>query len=87
MFASTVPFLLVFVPNFLDNLNNDTISRLLGLFPDMLLQIYQKLRYFYVYDLGFTVKGALDILPALYIVLTAALVPLMYCQFRKRQIK
>ena len=87
VFASTVPFLLVFVPNFLDNLNNDTISRLLGLFPDMLLQIYQKLRYFYVYDLGFTVKGALDILPALYIVLTAALVPLMYYQFRKRQLK
>ena len=41
VFASSVPFLLVFVPNFLDNLNNDTISKLLGLFPDKLLEVYQ----------------------------------------------
>lgn len=85
VFASSVPFLLVFVPNFLDNLNNDTISKLLGLFPDRLLEVYQALRYFYVYDFGFTVKGALEILPVLYILLTALLVPLMYRQFRKRQ--
>lgn len=85
MFSSTVPFLLVFLPNFLDNLNNDTISKLLGLFPDKLLQVYQALRYFYVYDLGFAVKGALELLPVLYALLCAALVPLMYRQFRKRQ--
>lgn len=87
VFASSVPFLLVFVPNFLDNLNNDTISKLLGLFPDRLLEIYQALRYFYVYDFGFTVKGALEILPVLYIVLTAALVPIMYRRFRKRAVR
>ena len=87
VFASTVPFLLVFVPSFLDNLNSDKISKLLGLFPNQLLEIYQALRYFYVYDFGFAVKGALEILPVLYTVLTLALVPLMYRRFRKRAIR
>lgn len=87
VFASTVPFLLVFVPSFLDNLNSDKISKLLGLFPNQLLEIYQALRYFYVYDFGFAVKGALEILPVLYTVLTLALVPLMYRRFRKRPVR
>lgn len=84
VFASTVPFLLVFLPSFLDNLNNDTVSKILGLFPDQLLQIYQALRYFYVYDFGVTVKAALEITPVLYALLSAALVPIMYFRFRKR---
>ncbi len=87
VFAGTVPFLLVFLPSFLDNLNSDKISKLLGLLPNQLLEIYQALRYFYVYDFGFTVKSAMDILPLLYAVLTAILVPMMYRQFRRRPIK
>ena len=83
VFASTVPFLLAFVPNFLENLNIDTISKLLGLFPDKLLQIYQALRYFYVYDLGFGVFNAMELQLLLWTVLTLALVPLMYRQFRR----
>lgn len=84
LFASTVPFLLVFLPNFLDNLNIDRVSKLLGLMPDQLLQVYQALRYFNIYDLGFTVKGAMELLPVFYALLTALLVPLTYRQFRKR---
>ena len=87
VFASTVPFLLVFLPNFLDNLNNDTISKILGLFPDQLLQIYQALRYFYVYDLGIGVFNAMELLLPLYGLLTVVLVPVMYCSFRKRAVK
>ena len=84
VFASMVPFLLVFLPTFLENLNSDWVSKALGLFPHQLLEIYQALRYFYVYDFGITVKGALEIIPALYLLLSAALVPMMYFRFRKR---
>lgn len=84
VFASMVPFLLVFLPTFLENLNSDWVSKALGLFPHQLLDIYQALRYFYVYDFGITVKGALEIIPALYLLLSAALVPMMYFRFRKR---
>lgn len=84
VFASMVPFLLVFLPTFLENLNSDWVSKALGLFPHQLLEIYQALRYFYVYDFGIAVKGALEIIPALYLLLSAALVPMMYFRFRKR---
>ena len=84
VFASLVPFLLVFLPTFLENLNSDWVSKSLGLFPHQLLEIYQALRYFYVYDFGITVKGALEIIPVLYLLLSAALVPMMYFRFRKR---
>ena len=84
VFASMVPFLLVFLPTFLENLNSDWVSRALGLFPHQLLEIYQALRYFYVYDFGIAVKGALEIIPVLYLLLSAALVPMMYFRFRKR---
>ena len=84
VFASMVPFLLVFLPTFLENLNSDWVSKALGLFPHQLLEIYQALRYFYVYDFGIAVKGALEIIPLLYLLLSAALVPMMYFRFRKR---
>ena len=84
VFASMVPFLLVFLPTFLENLNSDWVSKALGLFPHQLLEIYQALRYFYVYDFGIAVKGALEIIPVLYLLLSAALVPMMYFRFRKR---
>lgn len=84
VFASMVPFLLVFLPTFLENLNSDWVSKALGLFPHQLLDIYQALRYFYVYDFGIAVKGALEIIPLLYLLLSAALVPMMYFRFRKR---
>ena len=84
VFASMVPFLLVFLPTFLENLNSDWVSKALGLFPHQLLEIYQALRYFYVYDFGIAVKGALEIILVLYLLLSAALVPMMYFQFRKR---
>ena len=87
VFASTVPFLLIFLPNFLDNLNNDTISKILGLIPDQLLQIQQALRYFHVYDLGIGVFNAMELLLPLYGLLTVVLVPVMYCRFRKRAVK
>lgn len=84
VFASMVPFLLVFLPTFLENLNSDWVSKALGLFPHQLLEIYQALRYFYVYDFGIAVKGALEIIPVLYLLLSSALVPMMYFRFRKR---
>ena len=86
MFAATVPFLLVFLPNFLDNLGNDRISKLLGLCPDQLLQIDQALRYFNVYEIGGRVFSALSILLPVFSLLTLLLAPLMYREFRRKQI-
>ncbi len=81
LFAVTVPFLLIFLPSFLDNLGSDRLSKYLGLLPDQLLQIYQALRYFNVYQLGSRVFSAMDILPWLYTLLSVLLVPMMYQTF------
>ena len=82
----TVPFLLIFLPSFLDNLNIDKLSKFLGLFPDQLLQIYQALRYFYVYEIGGKVFNAMTLLIVIYSLLTLALAPMMYRDFRHKQI-
>ena len=85
-FAATVPFLLIFLSSFLDNLNNDHLSKLLGLLPDQLLQIYQALRYFNVYELGGNVFDAMSLLLPVYGILAAVLAPMMYREFRRKQI-
>lgn len=86
IFAVTVPFILIFLPTFLDNLGVESISKLLGLFPDQLLQIYQVMRYFRVYEAFGSVFSAMAIVPILYSVLSVALVPMMYREFRTKQI-
>lgn len=86
LFAVTVPFLLIFLPSFLDNLNIDKLSKFLGLFPDQLLQIYQALRYFYVYETGGKVFNAMTLLMVIYSLLTVVLAPMMYRDFRRKEI-
>lgn len=87
VFAVTIPFILLFIPNFLEiSAFADALSRVLGLLPDNLFDLRQHLKYFDVYDLGFVVTGAWPILLVLYAILTLALVPMMYREFRHKQI-
>ena len=87
VFAVTIPFILVFVPNFLENSTfADALSKILGLLPDNLLDLTQHLKSFDVYDLGFTVTGAWPLLLVLYTILAFVLVPVMYREFRTKQI-
>ena len=87
MFAATVPFLLIFLPNFLDNLGNDRVSKLLGLLPDQLLQLDQALRYFNVYEIFGKVFSAISLLLPTFTVLTLLLAPIIYREFCRKQIR
>lgn len=87
VFAVTVPFILIFGPNFLENSELAMVlSKFLALLPDKLFSLVQHLKYFDVYDLGFTVVGAWPLLFVMYTVLALVLVPLMYREFRAKQI-
>lgn len=86
IFAVTVPFILIFMPSFLDNIGNVTLSKVLGVFPDQLLQIYQGIRYFNVYEIGGYVFSAMFILVVLYSILTVVMVPVCYQEFRHKQV-
>lgn len=86
VFAVTVPFLLYFLPSFLSNLNHAAIDKVLALLPDRLLLLDDAVLYFDVYEIGKTVSGAVPILIGIYCILTAVLIPMMYREFRRKQI-
>ncbi len=84
--AVTVPFLLIFLPVFLQNYEGTFVGKILGLLPDRLLQINYAMNYFDLYSAGRLVVGAIPVLFVLYFVFTAVLVPLMYREFGQKEI-
>ena len=87
VFAVTIPFILIFVPNFFENSKLAyALTHVLALLPDKLFNLSEHLKYFEVYDLGFTVVGAWPLLFVIYTILALVLIPAMYREFRTKQI-
>lgn len=83
--AVTVPFVLLFIPSFLNDIS--ALSKVLGLLPDQLLQMGQAAAFFNLYHPGGKVTGALPIIMTLYPILFAAMLPVLYHVYRKTQIQ
>lgn len=81
--AVMAPFVLIFVPSFLSNINSPVINKVLGLLPDRLLQVGKALAYFDLYELGGRVVGAVPVLLLFYSVLALVIVPVIYRGYRK----
>ena len=79
--AVMVPFVLIFLPSFLGNLESAAVNKILGLLPDRLLQVGTALDYFDLYTLGGRVMGAVPILLVLYGIGVAAVLPVVYWCF------
>lgn len=84
--AVTVPFLLIFLPNFLQNYEGTLIGKFLGLLPDQLLQISNVIRKLNVYSVGNLVTGAVPLLLIMYALLTMLLIPVMYRDFSRKEL-
>ena len=84
--AVMVPFVLIFIPSFLGNLNSPVVNKILGLLPDRLLQISAIIGAFDLYELGGKVVGAIPILLVLYSLLAILLLPVLYRDYRRKQI-
>ena len=84
--AVIVPFVLVFLPSFLSNIQSAWVNKVLGLLPDRLLQISAQLKYFDVYAVGNTVMGAVPLLLILYGVVSVLLYPIIYRVYAKIQV-
>lgn len=84
--AVTLPFLIVFLPTFLEAFNDTLAGKIRALLPDRLLQIGNAINYFDLYSLGDQVIGAIPVLFVLYCLLSLALVPMMYRQFGKMEL-
>lgn len=88
-----LPFVICFIPSFLENLSfyeeisRGLLGKVFGLLPDRLLQMNNIITNLDVYSVGKLVFGAVPVLFVLYLVLTAALVPAVYRQFRREGIR
>lgn len=81
--AVTIPFILLFLPGFINGINSAVIGKIVGLLPDRLLDINQTLKLFSLYEIGGKVLGSLHILPILYGTLSVLLIPIIYQTYRK----
>lgn len=83
--AVIVPFALIFAPSLMSFLEASAMSRILGLFPDQLLQMNMSISYFNLYDVGHKVLTPVWLLFPLYLSLTLLLQPVIYHIYRKWQ--
>lgn len=84
--AVMIPFVLIFLPSFLSNISSYTVQKIIGLLPDQLLQTGTALNLFNLYSVFGKILGAVPILLALYSLLTVILWPMIYQEYRHKQI-
>lgn len=84
-FAVTIPFILLFIPSFLNGIS--VLSEVLGLLPDQLLQVCTAIKTFNLYRIGTKVVGAVPIVLTMYFILFGILLPVLYQVYRKTEIK
>ena len=85
--AVIVPFILVFVPSFLSNINIPVIEKILGLLPDQLLQMKMVLTSLQLYHIGGRIAGGMEILLLLHTVLAVILCPVIYKTYKRIEVK
>lgn len=84
--AVMLPFVLIFLPSFLSNISSSTARKIIGLLPDQLLQTGTALNLFNLYPVFGKILGAVPIMLVLYTLLTVILWPLIYQEYRRKQL-
>lgn len=84
--AVMVPFLLIFLPNFIADVPSEMVGRICGLLPDQLLQMNMVVCYFNLYEIGGKVVGAVPILLTVYLTLAVVLAPMVWGVYRKAEV-
>ncbi|MDE5780666.1 MAG: ABC transporter permease [Lachnospiraceae bacterium] len=83
--AITIPFALSCAPMFLGRI--PLFTDIMNLFPDMLLRMCAFLDDLTVYEIGGKVFGVYAILIPVYLLLSFVVVPLLYCSYKKAEVK
>lgn len=84
--AVIIPFVLLFIPSFIGNINSPAVNKILGLLPDQLLQVSNVLTYFNLYEIGGKAVSALAVLLIMYPLMAVLLYPVIYFTYKKKQI-
>ena len=83
--AVTIPFVLSCAPMFLGRVS--MLTNIMNFFPDMLLRISKFLDVLLVCEVGKTVMGIYPFLIGVYLLLSILLLPVLYFNYKKVQIK
>lgn len=84
VFAVTTPFILVFLPAFLEGIPG-WLSKIPELMPSHLLELYQNLGSFKILTVFGKVFRTLDVSIPLYLMLSIILVPMMYREYQRKR--
>lgn len=84
--AVMIPFILIFIPSFLGNIDSPLVNKVIGLLPDQLLQVGNALKYFNLYSIGGHVVGEVPVIMTLYAILSVIILPILYQEYRHTQI-
>ena len=84
VFAVTTPFILIFLPSFLEGMAN-WLDKILSLMPSHLLELYQNLGSFNILTIFGKVFRTLDVSIPLYLMLTVILIPMMYLEYHRKR--
>lgn len=84
--AVVVPFLLLLLPSLLSNFAYPFMQKVLGLLPEQLLQIGETMKQFHLYTFGGHTIGSVPVLYVLYIILIMVLIPVIYVEYKKKEI-
>lgn len=81
VFAVTIPFILVFLPEGMP----EWLSKISGLLPSNLLGLYQNLGSFKLLTVFGKVFRSLDVSIPLYLMLSVILIPVMYLEYQRKR--
>ncbi|HIT98996.1 MAG TPA: ABC transporter permease [Candidatus Copromorpha excrementavium] len=82
-----IPFVTLFLPLYLPDTVPAVIGKILGLFPDKMLQIYTVIDEFSIYSVLGHMTGSAYLLPFLYVILVIVLLPVVYMKYRKTALR
>lgn len=83
--AVTTPFVILFVPSFLQGMA-DWLDVVVNMMPVCLLEFYQNMGTFNLITIFDKVYRVLDICVPLYLLLTVILIPILYWEYKRKQI-
>lgn len=81
-----IPFVILFLPLYLPDTMPAAIEKILGLFPDNILQVYMGFDEFSIYGFAGHMTGALYFLPFVYLLFSIVMIPAVYSIYRKTAI-
>lgn len=85
--AVLVPFVMIFVPEFLGGIESRAVQKVVGLLPDQLLKTRMLWGYFNMYEIGGKIVEPQNLILVLYGVLAIVTIPVLYQVYRKAEMK